>query len=65
MKKFLFYLLVLALAPAAVLVIITPMDSQKQYIFGLISIGILFLMGFSKKRSISVIMIVMSILMST
>ncbi|WNP34464.1 UDP-forming cellulose synthase catalytic subunit [Enterobacter kobei] len=65
MKKFLFYLLVLALAPAAVLVVITPMDSQKQYIFGLISIGILFLMGFSKKRSISVIMIVMSILMST
>ena len=65
MKKFLFYLLLLALAPAAVLVIITPMDSQKQYIFGLISIGILFLMGFSKKRSISVIMVVMSILMST
>ena len=65
MKKFLFYLLMLALAPAAVLVIITPMDSQKQYLFGLISIGILFLMGYSKKRSISVIMVVMSFLMST
>ncbi|WAH50789.1 UDP-forming cellulose synthase catalytic subunit [Pseudescherichia vulneris] len=65
MKKFLFYLLILALAPAAVLVVITPMDSQKQYLFGLISIGILFLMGYSKKRSISVIMVVMSFLMST
>jgi len=65
MKKFLFYLLILALAPAAVLVVITPMDSQKQYLFGLISIGILFLMGYSKKHSISVIMVVMSFLMST
>lgn len=65
MKKFLFYMLVLALAPVALLVIVTPMDSQKQYIFGLLSIGILFLMGFSKRRSISVIMVVMSLLMST
>ena len=65
MKKFLFYLLILVLAPVAVLVIITPMDSQKQYIFGLVSIGLLFLMGYSKKRSISIIMAVMSFLMST
>jgi len=65
MKKFLFYLLILALVPVAVLVVITPMDSQKQYIFGLVSIGLLFLMGYSKKRSISVIMVVMSFLMST
>lgn len=65
MKKFLSILLVLALLPVAVLVIITPMDSQKQYIFGLLSIGVLFLMGFSKKRSVSVIMVVMSILLST
>lgn len=42
MKKVLFYLLLLVLAPVAVLIIITPMDSQKQYIFGLVSIGILF-----------------------
>ncbi|HAT3500606.1 TPA: UDP-forming cellulose synthase catalytic subunit [Kluyvera intermedia] len=51
--------------PVALLVIITPMDSQKQYIFGLLSIGVLFLMGFSKKRSVSVIMVVMSVLLST
>ncbi|SCC12171.1 cellulose synthase (UDP-forming) [Kosakonia oryzendophytica] len=65
MKKFLYILLALAMVPVALLVVITPMDSQKQYIFGLISIGILFLLGFSKKRSISLIMVVMSILLST
>jgi cellulose synthase (UDP-forming) len=65
MKKSLFWLLVLLLSPVAVLVVITPMDSQKQYLFGLLSIGILFLMGFSKNRSISVIMVVTSLLMST
>lgn len=65
MKKSLFWLLALVLSPVAVLVVITPMDSQKQYIFGLLSIGILFLMGFSKRRSISVIMVVTSLLMST
>ncbi len=66
MKKFLYVLLALAMLPIAVLVIITPMDSQKQYIFGLLSIGVLFLMGMvSKKRSVSVIMVVMSVLLST
>lgn len=65
MKKTLFWLLVLVLSPIAVLVVITPMDSQKQYIFGLLSIGILFVMGFSKNRSVSVIMVVTSLLMST
>ena len=65
MKKTLFWLLVLVLSPIAVLVVITPMDSQKQYIFGLLSIAILFVMGFSKNRSVSVIMVVTSLLMST
>lgn len=65
MKKFLNILLVLALLPIAVLVIITPMDSQKQYIFGLLSIGALFILGLNKKRSVSVIMVVMSVLLST
>lgn len=51
MKKFLYVLLVLAMLPVALLVIITPMDSQKQYIFGLLSIGVLFLMGFSKNAA--------------
>ena len=58
MKKVLFYLLLLVLAPIAVLIIITPMDSQKQYIFGFISLAIMFVLGFSKKHSVSIIMIV-------
>ena len=51
MKKSLFWLLALVLSPVAVLVVITPMDSQKQYIFGLLSIGILFLMGRTAQKS--------------
>lgn len=65
MKKLFIWLLVLVLAPVAILVIATPMDSQKQTMFGLLSIGILLLMGFSKNRSVSVIMVVTSLLMST
>ena len=66
MKKFLYVLLALAMLPIAVLVIITPMDSQKQYIFGLLSIGALFILGMiSKKRSVSVVLVVMSVLLST
>ena len=65
MKKFVFLLLALVMVPVASLVVITPMDSQKQYIFAFLSIGILFLMGFSKRRSVSVMMVVMSVLMST
>lgn len=58
-------MLALALSPVAILVVITPMDGQKQYISGLPSIGILSLMGFSKHRSVSVIMAVTSLLMPT
>lgn len=65
MKKFVFLILALVMVPVASLVVITPMDSQKQYIFAFLSIGILFLMGFSKRRSVSVMMVVMSVLMST
>jgi len=65
MNKFIFSLLVLLLLPVAAVIIITPMDSQKQYIFGLISIGLLFLMGFSKNKRISIVMVIMSMMMST
>ena len=65
MSKLAFYLLLLVLAPVAAVIIITPMDSQKQYIFGLISIGMLFLMGLSKSRKITVVMVILSALMST
>lgn len=65
MNKVLFYLLLLILLPVATVIIITPMDSQKQYTFGLISIGIMFLLGFIKARPISLIMVFMSAMMST
>jgi cellulose synthase (UDP-forming) len=65
MKKVLYYLLLLVLFPLAAVIVITPMDSQKQYIFGLISIAILILLGFSKSRNISMVMVFLSALMST
>lgn len=65
MKKLQLYLLLLVLAPVFLLVIITPMDSQKQYIFGLISLVCLCILSFSKKRSVSVVMVIISILTST
>ncbi|GAA3907216.1 MULTISPECIES: UDP-forming cellulose synthase catalytic subunit [Gibbsiella] len=64
MNKILFYLLMLLLLPVAVVIIITPMDSEKQYIFGLISIAILFLLGQSKSKRITVVMVIMSAMMS-
>ncbi|MFH8132703.1 UDP-forming cellulose synthase catalytic subunit [Pantoea osteomyelitidis] len=65
MSKIGFYLLLLVLAPVAAVIIITPMDSQKQYIFGLISIAIMFLTGLSKSRKLTVVMVILSMLMST
>ncbi len=65
MNKVLFWLLLLVLSPMAVIIVITPMDSQKQYIFGLISIAILFLLGLSKNQKISLVMVILSALMST
>ncbi|KQN53802.1 UDP-forming cellulose synthase catalytic subunit [Erwinia sp. Leaf53] len=65
MKKALFYLLLLLLAPVVAVIIITPMDSQKQYTFGLISIAILFLLGRIKSQKVSMIMVFLSAMMST
>jgi len=65
MNKALFYLLLLVLFPVAAVIVITPMDSQKQYIFGLISITLLFLLGLSKSKPVSIVMVILSALMST
>ena len=65
MNKVLFYLLLLILFPIAAVIVITPMDSQKQYIFGLISIAIVFLLGVSKSKKVSLVMVVLSAMMST
>jgi len=55
----------LFLLPIVVLVIITPMDSQKQYLFALTSMALLFLMGFSRSRKVTTVMVVISVLLST
>ncbi|MBM7345627.1 UDP-forming cellulose synthase catalytic subunit [Pantoea coffeiphila] len=65
MNKVLFYLLLLILLPVAAVIVITPMDSQKQYTFGLIAIGIVFLLGFIKSKPVSLIMVFLSAIMST
>ncbi|CAO98438.1 UDP-forming cellulose synthase catalytic subunit [Erwinia tasmaniensis] len=65
MNKVLFYLLLLILFPLAAVIVVAPMDSQKQYIFGLVSIALLFLLSLSKNKKISLIMVVLSTLMST
>jgi len=65
MKKVLYYLQLLILFPLAAVIVITPMDSQKQYIFGLIGIAILFVLGLSKSHKISMVMVFLSALMST
>ncbi|WP_052118373.1 UDP-forming cellulose synthase catalytic subunit [Erwinia oleae] len=65
MNKVLYYLLLLILFPVAAVIVIVPMDSQKQYIFGLISIAILFVLGFNKSRKTSMVMVFLSALMST
>lgn len=65
MKKIQFYLLLLLLSPIAFLVIVTPMDSDKQYIFALFSIAAFFLLGISKSRKVTIVMTVLSFLMSS
>ncbi|MFW5389451.1 cellulose synthase, partial [Yersinia sp. 2542 StPb PI] len=65
MKKIQFYLLLLLLLPIAILVVVTPMDSEKQYIFALFSIAAFFLLGISKSRKVTIVMTVLSFLMSS
>ena len=65
MKRTYAVLSLLFLLPIVVLVIITPMDSQKQYLFALTSMALLFLMGFSRSRKVTTVMVVISVLLST
>lgn len=64
MKKILFYLWLLLLLPAAALVIVTPMDSQKQYLFGLASIVMALLVGRFKDRRVTIVLVMMQALTS-
>ncbi|MCX8958367.1 UDP-forming cellulose synthase catalytic subunit [Erwinia psidii] len=65
MNKVLYYLLLLASLPFAAVIVITPMDSQKQYMFGLVAIAIVFILGLAKSHKISMVMVFLSALMST
>ncbi|MEQ4512179.1 MAG: UDP-forming cellulose synthase catalytic subunit [Dickeya sp.] len=65
MKKILFLAVLLLLLPVATVIVITPMDSEKQYIFGLISLALMFLLGFNKSRPVTLILIILSVLSST
>ncbi|MEW5290472.1 UDP-forming cellulose synthase catalytic subunit [Erwinia papayae] len=65
MNKVLYYLLLLVALPFAAVIVITPMDSQKQYMFGLIAIAIIFILGLTKSHKISMVMVFLSALMST
>ncbi|WP_226068186.1 UDP-forming cellulose synthase catalytic subunit [Dickeya zeae] len=65
MKKILFLAVLLLLLPVAAVIVITPMDSEKQYIFGLISLALMLLLGFNKSRQVTLILIILSVLSST
>ncbi|XBS68481.1 UDP-forming cellulose synthase catalytic subunit [Acerihabitans sp. KWT182] len=53
------------LLPAVALVILTPMNSDKQYIFGFINIAFIVVLGRFQGRKTLIIMIMLSLLMST
>lgn len=65
MKTIRLILLLVVVAPIAMLVIMTPMDGEKQYLFALFSIVALLLLNFNKSRKVSIVLVVFSILTST
>ncbi|QTF09465.1 UDP-forming cellulose synthase catalytic subunit [Brenneria izadpanahii] len=64
MNKFLFSLLLLLLSPLILVIIITPMNSDKQFFFGLISIVAVVLLGRTRSRKTTIMIMVMCFLMS-
>ncbi len=65
MNKLALYLLIIVMSPLAAMVVVTPMDSDKQFVFAIVSLVILYLLNFSKRRDVSVVMVLFSILTST
>lgn len=65
MNKLRLILLLVILTPIIMLVVMTPMDGDKQYLFALFSLGALLLLNFSKSRKVSIVMVVFSIITST
>lgn len=65
MNKIVFFIICLILSPLIILTLITPMSADRQYIFGLTCIVMLFLVGRSNSKRNTIIMVVLSCLMST
>jgi cellulose synthase (UDP-forming) len=64
MNKLVFSCLLLLFFPFVLLIVIAPMSNDNQAIFGLICIAIVFVLGVSKSKKNTLIMIVMSAVMS-
>ncbi|WED20653.1 UDP-forming cellulose synthase catalytic subunit [Vibrio sp. JC009] len=60
-----FYLLLLVFSPLVYLIVVTPMSDHSQYMFGLISIILVFIMGHVKSRKLAMTMMLFSLLTST
>lgn len=66
MKNLLLSLILIIIAvPASALIILTPMTAHKQFMFGLLMIGVLLVAGRSKNRKISTTLVALSLLMAT
>ncbi|WP_279044333.1 hypothetical protein [Cedecea davisae] len=58
------FLLLVAL-PAAALIVLTPMTAHKQFMFGLLMIGVLLVAGRSSNKKVSTTLVALSLLMAT
>lgn len=65
MNKSLFYLVMIASVPIVYLIVSTPMASHEQYLFAAISLLFMLFANYSRKKYISVMMVVISLLTST
>ncbi len=65
--KNLFYafLLIVIAVPASALIILTPMTAHKQFLFGLLMIGVLLIAGRSQNKKVSTTLVALSLLMAT
>ncbi|MBF9001422.1 UDP-forming cellulose synthase catalytic subunit [Vibrio nitrifigilis] len=65
MKKLFFYLLFIIVCPFLWIIISTPMGSHEQYIFGILSLALLFIANRSKRKDVSIALVMISILTSS
>ncbi|MEY8712627.1 cellulose synthase catalytic subunit (UDP-forming) [Mangrovibacter phragmitis] len=65
MRKILRFILTILLLALSLLVVFTPMNSNKQYIFGMAVVAAVFIIGRFKNKKAVLTMLVFSLLMST